>query len=86
MPSDFYENLTQEIFDFETIIGGRNESVDLIYNNLKVGKSFDVVSHSEDESIAFILASIKKHNSADDFDGVHFIFSQINKKEVLTLR
>lgn len=71
LPQDFYDNLTQEKFDFETIIGGRNDSADLIYNNLKVGKSFDVVSHSEDESIAFILASIKKHNTTDDFNNIY---------------
>jgi hypothetical protein len=71
LPEEFYENFTQKLFDYETIIGGRNESADLIYNDLKKRESFDIVSHSEDESIAFVLASIKKHNSLNDFNGIY---------------
>ena len=71
LPEDFYENLTQAIFDYETIIGGRNEISDLVYTNYKSGKSFDIISHSEDESIAFILASMKKNKSIEDFDDIY---------------
>lgn len=71
LPSDFYENLTQGLFDFHTIIGGRTDISELVYRNFKSGKSFDIISHSEDESIAFLLASIKKNKALGDYDEIY---------------